>query len=288
MNMKRSSDMNGLRAGWILLVFFTITPPLMVFQWVLLRVAPRQAVRFPHFYHRNLCRLLQGRIHIRGEPAAEGACLITANHCSWLDIVVLSAVRPLSFVAKREVGTWPFFGSLARLQRTIFVDRDRRSSTATFKTVMQSRLRAGDTLVLFPEGTSTDGNRVLEFKSALMGAAEATYQGSAKGTETAVPVQPVTVAYTKMHGLPLGRHERPVLSWYGDMELAPHLWAALKRGPFDAVVQFHQPVSLSSLGNRKALAAHCEHEVRSGLVALLAGRENAVSDDLDRESPPAD
>lgn len=277
--------MDRLRATWILLVFFTLTPPLMVLQWVLLRVAPRQAVRFPHFYHRNLCRLLQGRIHILGEPADVGPCLITANHCSWLDIVVLSAVRPLSFVAKREVGAWPFFGSLARLQRTIFVDRDRRSSTARFKAVIQSRLRAGDTLVLFPEGTSTDGNRVLEFKSALMGAAEATYPEGTKGIETAVTVQPVTLAYTRVHGMPLGRHERPVLSWYGDMELAPHLWAALKRGPFDAVVQFHPPVSLASLGNRKMLAAHCEQTVRDGLVAVLAGREHGKTETPDANSP---
>lgn len=265
--------MDRLRATWILLVFFSFTPPLMALQWLLLRVAPRLAVRFPHVYHRNVCRLLRGRIHVLGEPVPNGPCLITANHCSWLDIIVLSAVRPLSFVAKREVGTWPFFGTLARLQRTIFIDRDRRTATAAFKSIIQARLGAGDTLVLFPEGTSTDGNRVLEFKSALLGAAETTCSGLGGGPDSAVPVQPVTLAYTKVYGLPLGRHERPVFSWYGDMELAPHLWAALKRGPFDAVVQFHPPVSLSDLGNRKALAAHCEQAVRGGLVAVLAGRD---------------
>lgn len=264
--------MGRFRATCILTVFFAVTPPLMVFQWLLLRIAPRRAVTFPNAYHRNVCRLLQARIHVLGEPVTGGPCLIAANHSSWLDIIVLSAVHPLSFVAKREVGTWPFFGSLARLQRTIFVDRDRRSATADFKAMMQARLLAGDTLVLFPEGTSTDGNRVLEFKSALMSAAEATYVDAGTGAETTVPVQPVTVAYTRLHGLPLGRHERPAFSWYGDMDLAPHLWAALKRGPIDAVVQFHEPVSLAELGNRKALAAHCEHAVRTGLVEVLAGR----------------
>jgi 1-acyl-sn-glycerol-3-phosphate acyltransferase len=264
--------MGRLRATWILTVFFIFTPPLMVFQWLLLRIAPRTAVTFPNVYHRNLCRLLQARIDVRGEPVQGMPCLIAANHCSWIDITVLSAVRPLSFIAKREVGTWPMFGSLARLQRTIFVDRDRRSATAKFKGQIQERLRAGDTLVLFPEGTSTDGNRVLGFKSALMGAADLTYRDPATGDETHVPVQPVTVAYTRVHGLPLGRHERPVFTWYGDMDLAPHLWEALKRGPLDVVVEFHAPLTIDAAGNRKALAAHCESVVRGGLVNAIMGR----------------
>ena len=144
--------MGNIRATYILTVFFLVTPPLMVFQWLLLRLAPRFAVRFPHVYHRNLCkRLLQTRVHVLGEPVSDGPCLIAANHCSWLDIIVFSAVKPLSFIAKREVGGWPIFGQLARLQRSIFVDRDRRSATAGFRDLMQSRLRAGDTLVRFPK-----------------------------------------------------------------------------------------------------------------------------------------
>ncbi len=264
--------MGRLRATWILTVFFMFTPPLMVFQWMLLRVAPRMAVTFPNVYHRNLCRLLQARIEVRGASVEGQPCLIAANHCSWLDIVVLSAVRPLSFIAKREVGTWPMFGSLARLQRTIFVDRDRRSATARFKTQIQERLRAGDTLVLFPEGTSTDGNRVLAFKSALMGAADLTYPDATTGYEAHVAVQPVTVAYTRVNGLPLGRHQRPLFTWYGDMDLAPHLWEALKQGPIDVVVEFHPPLTIANAGNRKALAAHCETAVRDGLITALTGR----------------
>lgn len=265
--------MGRLRATFIVSVFLLVTPPLMALQWLFLRTASGLAVRFPHVYHRNLCRLLQARIIVKGEPVRGAPCLIAANHVSWLDITVFSAVKPLSFVAKREVGTWPLFGSLARLQRTVFVDRDRRSATGRFKQDMQERLRTGDTLVLFPEGTSTDGNRVLGFKSALMGAAEVTYDDPLSGDERAVPVQPVTIAYNRIHGLPMGRHERPLFAWYGDMDLAPHLWDALKRGPFDVVVHFHPPVTLDAAGDRKALARHCEEAVREGLVAALTGRQ---------------
>ena len=265
-------ESGGYRAAWILAVFFLLTPPLMVLQWVFLKVAPGLSVRFPNIYHRNLARVLLARVEIKGEPITDRPCLIAANHVSWLDIIVLSAVRPLSFVAKREVGTWSMFGQLARLQRTVFVDRDRRSATGAFKEEMQRRLSNGDTLVLFPEGTSTDGNRVLGFKSALMGSADATYRDPDADCDVQVPVQPVTVTYRRVHGLPLGRHERPVFAWYGDMDLAPHLWAALKRGPFDVSVEFHPPTTLGDAGNRKALAAYCERQVRDGLVGALAGR----------------
>ena len=152
--------------------------------------------------------------------------LIVANHTGWLDIVIFSAVAPISFVAKSEVGSWPFFGTLARLQRTVFVERTRRSQTGEARDSISARLAQGDTLVLFPEGTSSDGNSVLPFKSALLGAAESVL---ADGHH--VTVQPVSTAYTGSHGIPMGREARPLYAWYGDMELVPHLWEALEGRP---------------------------------------------------------
>jgi len=242
-----------------------VTPPLMALQWAFLRVAPAAAIRFPNFYHRNLCRVLGAGLRIEGTPPADGACLLACNHVSWLDIPVLSAAAPLSFIAKSEVAGWPVFGSLARLQRSLFVERERRAATGRFRDMMRARLRAGDILVLFPEGTSSDGNRVLPFKSALMGAAEMTL---ADGRH--VPVYPVTIAYTGRHGLPMSRRERPWFAWYGDMELAPHIWTAIQRAPFEVVVRFHEPLTIDDAGNRKALAEHCENAVREGLVACNA------------------
>jgi 1-acyl-sn-glycerol-3-phosphate acyltransferase len=263
--------MSRSRAIVIVLVLASVTPPLMLAQWLLLKVSPRLSARFPHIFHRNVCRVLQARIHVVGDPVTDGPCLLAANHSSWLDVPVLTAVRPVSFIAKREVGAWPFFGSLARLQRSVFVDRDRRASTGTSRDVMQSRLSGGDTLVLFPEGTSSDGNRVLPFKSALMGAADMKTASIGNADGGAVLVQPVTIAYTRLHGLPMTRRERPFFAWYGDMDMLPHIWSALMRGPFDVEVRFHPPVTVTEIGNRKQLASHCETVVRQGLIEAISG-----------------
>src|SRR5476651_1626611 len=99
-------------------------------------------------------------IHIKviGRPVTGEGVLMVANHTSWADIVIFSAATPLSFVSKAEVARWPLFGTLARLQRSVFVERHRRSATGETRDVIRERLLDGDTLLLFPEGTSHDGN----------------------------------------------------------------------------------------------------------------------------------
>ena len=250
--------MPTLRAALILAVFLTATFILIPLQWLFLALRLPWRRTFPHAYHRCIARLFGIHIRVVGAPASAQGILLLANHTSWLDIVIFSAVLPLSFVAKSEVGSWPFFGTLARLQRTVFVERARRSETGAARDLIRERLRQGDTLMLFPEGTSSDGNEVLPFKSALLGAAE---------TEQ-ITVQPVSTAYTGIHGIPMGRENRPLYAWYGDMELVPHLWEMLKAGPLDVVVEFHAP--LAALG-RKELAKAAEKLVRQGQIRALAG-----------------
>src|SRR6202012_5360403 len=145
---------------------------LIPLQWFFLKLGLPAQRSFPHAYHKFVARLFGIRIRVLGKPVTGQGVLLLANHTGWMDIVIFSAVMPLSFVAKSEVNNWPFFGTLARLQRTVFVARERRSQTAQARDELQNRLVAGDALVLFPEGTSSDGNHVLPFKSALMGAAE--------------------------------------------------------------------------------------------------------------------
>ncbi len=248
------------------------TAPLMPVQALLRKFWHYGAVHLPYKFHAGLCRMVGIRIHIRGTPVRKRACLIAANHSSWLDIPVLSGCAPVSFISKSEVNSWPVFGSLARLQRTMFVERERRSGTATFKNEMQRRLAEGDRLVLFPEGTSGTGNYVLPFKSALLGAAECEVTDFL-GQTSKVLVQPVSVSYTRLHGVPMGRQFRPHYAWFGDMELPPHLWGVLQRGPIDVVVEFHDPVTIDNFANRKELTRYCEDKVSEGVARALAGRE---------------
>ena len=205
-------------AGTVLTGFMAMTLPLMPIQAILIKAWPKGARWFPHWYHRQVCRLLGIRVRVEGALEGELPVLLVANHTSWLDIPVISAAAPVSFVAKKEVGSWPFVSWLARLQRTVFVDRTRRSAIGSTANEMIGRLQSGDTLVLFAEGTSSDGNRVLPFKTSLLAAAKPS-KGTGGEPSPAV-VQTLAIVYTHLHGLPLGRADRPIVGWYGDMEMS--------------------------------------------------------------------
>ena len=156
--------------------------------------------------------------------------LVLSNHVSWLDIPVIGSLHPLSFVAKSEVATWPGVGFLATLQRSMFIDRQRRKATAEVNDALAHRLVKGEVIVLFAEGTTGDGNRLLPFRSSLVGAAQAAL---ASDPPCASMLQPLAVAYTRRSGMPVTRRDRPFLAWYGDMELAPHLGQFLLGGAVD-------------------------------------------------------
>jgi 1-acyl-sn-glycerol-3-phosphate acyltransferase len=227
----------------------------------------------PHAYHRLVCRILGIRIILRGRPARDSGVLFVANHCSWIDIPVLSAAAAVSFVAKQEIASWPFFGLLAKLQRTIFIARDKRGETGRYRDTLRERLRADDSLVLFPEGTSSDGNRVLPFKSALFAVAETGAGAKEHDPRDWTPViQPVSIAYTGLCGLPLQRSDRPFVTWYGDMELVPHLWDMVRRGPIEAVIVFHPPLAAATADSRKRMATSAQEAVARGVTAAIAGR----------------
>src|SRR5438105_6476296 len=242
--------MTNLRALGILTVFAVITFALLPVQWIAIKLRLPLRRTLPNRYHRFVCRLFGIRISVVGAPV-RGSVLMATNHTGWLDIPILSAVWPVSFVAKAEVNNWPFFGTLARMQRSVFVRRERSQSLANRERIRE-RLLQGEALVLFPEGTSSDGNRVLPFRSALLSAAEIVIENGK--TRVPVPVQPVSVGYTAVHGIPMGRENRPFFAWYGDMELVSHLWEALKTGPIDVLVEFHPVLRLNPLRGRKELA----------------------------------
>ncbi len=152
--------------------FFTMTPLLIVAQWLLEKFNLPGWRVIATLYSRALCRLLRIRIRVVGAPVRDRAVLFVSNHLSWADILVIGALGPVAFVAKREVADWPLVGVAARLQRTVFVDRARRHQTGEAIGAIVKRLMDGVSVVLFAEGTSSDGNRVLPFRSALIGAVD--------------------------------------------------------------------------------------------------------------------
>jgi lyso-ornithine lipid O-acyltransferase len=260
-----------LRAVGLLFVFLLVTVLLIPWQESAVRFRLKRRKTFPRRYHRFLCWLFGIRVTVLGKPIQSQGALMVANHTSYFDILVFSAAARVSFIAKREVAGWPLAGTLARLQESVFIERTKRSQTVAARDVIRERLLDGDALILFPEGTSDDGNRVLPFKSALLGAAETEIGTDEAGLPCHVPVQPVSISYVGLYGLPMGRDMRPLFAWYGDMDLVPHLCEALKTGPFEAVVEFHAPLTVDSAGGRKALASLAEMIVRRGQTRALAG-----------------
>ena len=248
-------------------------------QMALLAVKAPARRRFPQWYHRRCLRLLGLRIEIYGTVSTTRPTLFVSNHVSYLDITVLGALLPASFIAKSEVASWPFFGLLAKLQRTVFIARDARRAAAGQRDDITRRLAEGDHLILFPEGTSGDGNRVLPFKSALFAVADREIDGRP------LTVQPVSLAYAKLDGLPMGRYLRPFFAWYGDMDLAPHMWEAVSLGTTTVAMTFHEPVTLEGFGSRKALARHCQDAVARGLSDALSGHAGPAPKQVPRPTP---
>ncbi|MFW8636356.1 lysophospholipid acyltransferase family protein [Cribrihabitans pelagius] len=185
---------------------------------------------------------------------------VVANHASWLDIFVLNAHKRVYFVSKAEVARWPGIGWLARATGTVFIERDRKKARAQTE-LFRERLAAGHKLLFFPEGTSTDGLRVLSFKTTLF----APFFND--GLRHASHIQPVSLRYRAPAGAPARFY-----GWWGDMSFGPHLLKVLS-APRQGVVEvaWHTPLKVSDFPDRKALAAQACDTVRSGVFAADDG-----------------
>lgn len=202
---------------------------------------------------RAALRVLGLRSKVHGRPLARGGSMV-ANHASWLDILALNAQAPVVFVAKADVAGWPGIGLLAQATGTLFIRRDSRAQSIEQARAVTQRLLAGETLLLFPEGTSTDGRRVLPFKPTL-------FAGFlAPDLPRDLSVQPVTLSWQAPEGKDPRFH-----AWWGDMEFGPHaLMVLAERSPGAVRITFHPPIPVAGR-DRKALAAECEAAVRSAL-----------------------
>ena len=251
---------SALRAAGRLALVTLWTLGCLPVQAVLVALPGRADMRFGGLYHRGLCRILGLRLRVVGQQAAGASVLYLSNHSSWLDIPVLGGTLRAPFVSKAEVGTWPVIRLVARLGRTVYVSRA-RGRTGEEAAAMRERLQAGGSLVLFPEGTSDDGTRVLPFRSSFLAVAEA-----------AAAVQPVTVVYDRLGPLPATRRDRAVFAWYGDMDIGSHFWRLARRTGGQATVVLHPPLDPRAFGHRKQLTAAVEKVVADSAATLRQGR----------------
>ncbi|WP_147124758.1 lysophospholipid acyltransferase family protein [Shimia ponticola] len=208
----------------------------------------------PHitqFVCRSAFRLMGMQLVVEGTPMVEKGAAV-ANHSSWLDIFALNAPQRVYFVSKSEVAGWPGIGWLARATGTLFIER-KRSQALAHGRMFRDRLLAGHHLMFFPEGTSTDGRRVLPFKPTLF----APFQED--GLRDTLHIQPISLVYTAPEGAP----DR-FYGWWGDMDFGNGLLNVLMvRNPGGVTVIFHEPLRVADYPDRKSLAKALEEVVRS-------------------------
>ncbi len=246
-----------LRVLYLALIMVPFTLIGLPIQLVLLKTTARAWRVLPQAFFKLLALGLGLRTTVYGQPAT-GPALLVSNHVSWLDIIAIASLVPVRFVAKSEVARYPLVGLFAGLQKTIFVDRNRKADAGRASDAIRDALAAGDSVLLFPEGTSDLGTHVLPFKSALLGAAENAL------------LQPMAIAYTAISNLPLSRQARLRIAWIGDMGVGDSLLPILAAGPKTVAIAFGPP--LSARGGRKVLAREAESAVRGMLVALNRSR----------------
>lgn len=241
-----------------LILFYLFGAPA---QWLILRIFPARAATLPLLFNRILLHFLQIRVVVYGEPPqvfSKGHVLpqlLVSNHVSWTDIPALGTLNTISFLSKSEVARWPIISTFARLQRTIFVDRQSRKSIREANAAMARRMLDGGWVALFPEGTTTDGSGVGHFHSSHFAAARDLLD-SAPEVE-AVRVHPVAIRYSSAHA-----------AWLGDDLLLPHVILLTKGAPVTCELFFCPALFFDRTTERKAIAQRCTQRIEDALAAI--------------------
>jgi len=254
--------MSTIRASFKMLAFALICLLVAPLQsLILLFHKGRGAYPIPHLWHRGVCAIFGIRAKRVGPPVTDRQVLYLSNHISYLDIPLIASVLCYtSFVAKSEVSGWPLFGYLSKLQQTVFIQRS-RTAIESQSDSLDSMLEAGKSLVLFPEGTSTDGRTVLPFKTSLFALP---LQEKFKD----LTLQPITLHILTVDGqTPEPQDIRDIYAWHLAMTLplGPHLWRFAKSRGATIQITFHEPLRASDFTDRKILAKTCHDAVAGGL-----------------------
>ncbi|TRZ99496.1 MAG: 1-acyl-sn-glycerol-3-phosphate acyltransferase [Deltaproteobacteria bacterium] len=206
----------AFRLASILLVSLLLAATLAATAWIVPELRRRRyRARFQQAWACVLCAVLGIRVEVIGDVPRGWNGLAIANHLGYTDILVLGRIVPGTFVSKADVARWPVIGLLASIAGTVYVDREDRAAAGAFAAELKTRIAAGDTLLLFPEGTSTRGETILPFKTAPF-AAVAGLPGKT--------VLPLHVDVVEIEGVSATGLLRDAVCWHGDAELVPHLY----------------------------------------------------------------
>jgi len=240
-------------------VFFTLAGFFIAgapVQWLVLQMNPSRAYMLPLLFNRMLLHFLQISVTVHGDAPRPGPGvpqLLVANHLSWTDIPALGTIHTISFLAKREVSRWPIVATFARLQKTIFVDRDSRKSIRAANTAMAARMLEGGWVALFPEGTTHDGLALGRFHSSHFAAARDLLQENPQ--IEAVRIQPVAIRYSSPHA-----------AWLGDDLLLPHVVELVRGKPIICDIFFCAPLTFDRSSDRKEIAQQCTARIEAILA----------------------
>ncbi|MCB8874282.1 lysophospholipid acyltransferase family protein [Acidisoma silvae] len=233
-------------------------------QAVLIFLPGRPKVWVPLIYWRGCCWCLGMTVRVTGAPMVRDLPVVfIGNHSSWLDIPVLGACLPACFIAKGEVGKWPVISIVSRLGRTIYVSR-KMAGAARENADIRNRLQVGDSLVLFPEGTTSDGARVMPFRSAFLAVAE---------SDIPHRLQPFSIVYDRLDFLPVRRADRSLFAWFGDMDLASHFNRIARHRGLRATIVLHPPIDPKAGLTRKRLAQQTWHQVAVSAAEIRRNRD---------------
>ncbi len=242
----------------------------LVLAFFVILVAPLQALarrsnwplqhKIQTFFCQTMCRMIGLEVSAQGGLPAAAPRFVVANHVSWTDIIAITSLYPLVFLAKSEVAGWPVLGFLARLQGTIFVDRANRQAIPRVNAALARELRQGRDVVVFAEGTSTNGTATPKFNAAHFAMLRDLAQ------ESAVAVTPTAFAYFPREESAENAKTFDV-GWYGDMSFLPHLWGLMRRGGARCTIIFGEPIEPAAFKDRKALAEATQNSVRRLLEA---------------------
>lgn len=226
----------------------------------------RAAYVLPHWWHKSVCGVLGIRVTAKGKPVTDKQVFFVGNHLSYLDIsAIATQICYASFVAKADVSGWPVFGYLSKLQQTIFISRSRADAKKE-SNALEDNLDQGKSLIIFPEGTSTDGLAVMPFKSSL-------FALLLKDKYKNLLIQPFTLELLSVGGkVPNNKETRNTYAWPfdDDTPLGAHLWRFAKSGGAEILIRFHAPIAAGAYSDRKELAKTCQDAVSKGLEKQLA------------------